>query len=68
MGSVAEMVFRQSLCPVLTVGPKASSRLDQPVETKGILYATDFTPASQAAAPYALSLAQELQAHLFCCM
>jgi nucleotide-binding universal stress UspA family protein len=64
MGSVAEMVFRESLCPVLTVGPKASSRLDQPVETKEILYATDFTPASQAAAPYAISLAQEHEAHL----
>ena len=64
MGSVAEVVFRQSLCPVLTVGPKASIHLDQPLETKEILYATDFTPASQAAAPYALSLAQEHQAHL----
>jgi len=64
MGSVAEMVFRQSLCPVLTVGPKASNRLDQPVETKEILYATDFTPPSQAAAPYAIPLAQEHQAHL----
>jgi nucleotide-binding universal stress UspA family protein len=38
--------------------------LDQPVETKEILYATDFTPASRAAAPYAISLAQEHQAHL----
>lgn len=64
LGSVAETVFRQCPCPVLTVGPKASSYLDQPVEAKEILYATDFTPASQAAAPYAISLAQENQAHL----
>lgn len=64
LGSVAETVFRQCPCPVLTVGPKASSHLDQPIETKEILYATDFTPASQAAAPYAISLAQENEAHL----
>lgn len=64
LGSVAETIFRQSTCPVLTVGPKASSHRDQPVETKEILYATDFTAASRAAAPYAISLAQEHQAHL----
>ena len=64
LGSVAETIFRQSTCPVLTVGPKASSHLGQPIQTKEILYATDFTPASQAAAPYAISLAQEHQAHL----
>jgi nucleotide-binding universal stress UspA family protein len=64
MGSVAEMIFRQSPCPVLTVGPKAASRLDQPAQTKEILYATDFSPASHEASHYAISLAQEHQAHL----
>jgi nucleotide-binding universal stress UspA family protein len=64
LGSVAEMVFRQSPCPVLTVGPKAAFRLDQPVETKEILYATDFSPESRAAAGYAISMAREHQAHL----
>jgi nucleotide-binding universal stress UspA family protein len=64
LGSVAETVFRQCPCPVLTVGPKAATRLDQPVETKEILYATDFTPESRAAAAYAMSIAQEHQAHL----
>jgi nucleotide-binding universal stress UspA family protein len=62
--SVAETVFRQCPCPVLTVGPKAASRLDQPVETKEILYATDFTPEARSAAAYAISIAQEHQAHL----
>jgi len=64
LGSVAETVFRQCPCPVLTVGPRAASRLDQPAETKEILYATDFTPESKAAAAYAISIAQEHQAHL----
>jgi nucleotide-binding universal stress UspA family protein len=64
LGSVAETVFRQCPCPVLTVGPKAATRLDQPAETKEILYATDFTPESRAAAAYAMSIAQEHQAHL----
>jgi nucleotide-binding universal stress UspA family protein len=64
LGSVAETVFRQCPCPVLTVGPKAATRLDHPVETKEILYATDFTPESRAAAAYAMSIAQEHQAHL----
>ena len=64
LGSVAETVFRQCPCPVLTVGPKAATRLDQPVETKEILYATDFTPESRSAAAYAMSIAQEHQAHL----
>lgn len=64
LGSVAETVFRQCPCPVLTVGPKAASRLDHPVETKEILYATDFTPEARSAAAYAISIAQEHQAHL----
>jgi nucleotide-binding universal stress UspA family protein len=64
LGSVAETVFRQCPCPVLTIGPKAASRLDQRVETKEILYATDFTPEARSAAAYAISIAQEHQAHL----
>lgn len=64
MGSVAETVFRQCPCPVLTVGPNAAARLDQPFEATEILYATDFTPESRTSAPYAISLAQERQGHL----
>jgi|SRR5579859_887176 len=64
LGSVAETVFRQCPCPVLTVGPKATTHLDLPAGTKEILYATDFTPEAKAAAAYAISLAQEHQARL----
>ncbi len=64
LGSVAETIFRQCPCPVLTVGPMAGTHLDQPAETEEILYATDFTPESRKAAPYAMSIAQEHQARL----
>jgi nucleotide-binding universal stress UspA family protein len=64
LGSVAENVFRQCQCPVLTVGPKVTHRLDQLTVPKEILYATDFTIASRAAAPYAISQAEQQGAHL----
>jgi nucleotide-binding universal stress UspA family protein len=64
LGSVAETVFRQCECPVLTVGPKAAGHLNLPVETKEVLCATDFSPEARAAAAYAVSLAQEHQARL----
>jgi nucleotide-binding universal stress UspA family protein len=63
LGSVAEEVFRNVSCPVLTVGPHAE--LPQPNgELREILFATDFSPESQGAATIALSLAQEFQARL----
>jgi nucleotide-binding universal stress UspA family protein len=65
MGSVAEQIFRQAPCPVLTVGPDVSGEPDSIVEMHAILYPTDFSPESLAAAPYAISLAQENQAHLY---
>jgi len=64
LGSAAEEIFRQAPCPVLTVGPNTAATEKKPGEITRILFATDFSPASNAAAPYALSLAQECQAHL----
>jgi nucleotide-binding universal stress UspA family protein len=64
LGSVAETVFRQCECPVLTVGPKVIRRSDKQAAAKEILHATDFTIASRAAAPYAISQAQEQGSHL----
>jgi len=64
LGSVAEEIFRKASCPVLTVGPHASQDTDRRLEMKEILYATDFSPESLAALPYAVSLAQEHQAGL----
>jgi nucleotide-binding universal stress UspA family protein len=64
LGSVAEEIFRRAPCPVLTVGPHISKDTDRRLGMKEILYATDFSPASLSALPYATSLAQEHQARL----
>jgi nucleotide-binding universal stress UspA family protein len=76
MGSVAEEIFRQAFCPVLTVGPRVASaervvqaRHDHTlppaqIKFKQILYATDFRPESAHTVSYATSLAREFQARL----
>jgi nucleotide-binding universal stress UspA family protein len=63
LGSRAEEIFRRAACPVLTIGPRLSEHLPH-TGIRQILYATDFTPQAEAAAPYAISLAQEYQAGL----
>ena len=63
LGSVAETIFRMASCPVLTVGPH-SSDLPRAGEFQHILFATNFNTESLAAAPFAISLAQENQAQL----
>jgi nucleotide-binding universal stress UspA family protein len=63
LGSVAEEVFRQAHCPVLTVGPNTPPGA-KPGEFKKILFATELNPASTVAADFAMSLAQECQARL----
>jgi len=64
LGSVAEEIFRQAPCAVLTVGPSSQAEPPRDGKFTEILYATDFNPESVAAASYAVSLAQEFQAHL----
>lgn len=64
LGSVAEQILRQSPCPVLTVGPHVNLWSDQYAKMREILYATDLAADNPIAAPYAISLAQENQAHL----
>ncbi len=64
LGSVAEEVFRRSPIPVLTIGPQVSRGVHSGGHFRRILFATDFTPEAAAAAPYAISLAQENQARL----
>ena len=76
MGSVAEELLHRAPCPVLTVGPRAGGRVKEEfdqtgkdtrsaeIELKQIIFATDFTPESLAAAPFAISLAEEFQARL----
>jgi nucleotide-binding universal stress UspA family protein len=66
LGSVAESVFREMSCPVLTVGP--NSPVGWPERELGaekvILLATDFGNASLAALPYAESIANRSRSRL----
>jgi nucleotide-binding universal stress UspA family protein len=64
LGSEAEEILRQAPCPVMTVGPELAKHLPRGGGVSNILYATDLSPESTVAAPYAISLAQEYQAHL----
>jgi len=64
LGSVAEQILRQSPCPVLTVGPHVNLWSDEYAKMREILYSTDLATDTPIAAPYAISLAQENQAHL----
>jgi nucleotide-binding universal stress UspA family protein len=64
LGSRAEEIFRHASCPVLTVGPNSQQMGNVEETLAEVLYATDFSQESQAAARYAISFALGLQAHL----
>jgi nucleotide-binding universal stress UspA family protein len=64
LGSVAETILRRAHCPVLTVGPHVTLEAGRAAGMNRIIYATSFSASSQAAAAYAISLADENQAHL----
>ncbi|HUJ39267.1 MAG TPA: universal stress protein [Candidatus Acidoferrales bacterium] len=58
-GSNAEMMFRQSAVPVLTVGPGVTEEAPFEEEFRTILFATDFRPAAEREAALAYAIAQE---------
>jgi len=64
LGSTAELILRNAICPVLTVGPHVSMAERQPDYVDRILFATDLTPQSEYAITHALSLAHERCAHV----
>jgi nucleotide-binding universal stress UspA family protein len=64
LGSVAEEIFRRSPVPVLTIGPSVRSGKHNGASFHCVLFPTDFSPESLAAAPYAFSLAQESHARV----
>jgi nucleotide-binding universal stress UspA family protein len=63
LGSVAENIFRQAPCPVLTVGPSISGQ-DPEVGPERILATTGFAAHSLFAVRYAIGLAQDLHSCL----
>jgi nucleotide-binding universal stress UspA family protein len=62
LGSVAEEAMRESPCPVLTLGPECHAA--QEIEFRNILYATDFSADSLAAALYALAFSKNYRSRL----
>lgn len=65
LGSVTEKVIRKARCPVLTVPRGMTDAVPAPpVRFKRILCATDFSEASIRALDYAMTLAQEADAHV----
>lgn len=64
VGSVAETIFREAPCPVLTVGPRLMGDPKWSLKIREVLFATDLAASSEAALPYAVSLAQENRARL----
>jgi nucleotide-binding universal stress UspA family protein len=64
LGSSAEQIFRKASCPVLTVGPHVGKPPADGPLFRQIIFATDFSAGSLRALPYALSLAEENDAHL----
>jgi len=63
-GSVTAEILRKAQCPALTVGASVAGKPQQNAQLDRILYATDFGTESLAAAPYAVSLAEEHRAQL----
>lgn len=58
LGSTAELIFRNARCPVLTVGPHVR-RESRRENLAGVVFATDFSPASLNALPYAIRMARQ---------
>ena len=63
LGSTAESIFRQSPCPVLTVGPKTEFELASEGPRR-IMFCTGFSQHSLEAGKLALELAQRQEAEL----
>lgn len=64
LGSVAEEILRRARCPVLTVGPHSMTEPPREANFKKIIFATNFGDGCRAAATYAVTLAEEYEAHL----
>ena len=63
-GSMAEEIFRDVECPVLVVGPQTKPKRRGTLKIECILYPSDLSPNSRAAAPYVSSLIREFGAEV----
>ena len=65
-GSIAEQIFRQADCPVLTIGPHSDGRpwFGTSSTHRTFLFATDFGPASLHGLPQAIAAANQFGAKL----
>jgi nucleotide-binding universal stress UspA family protein len=63
LGSVAEGVFRETTCPVLTVGPQVGPSSSS-LNLRQILYSTNLREESHGALDYAISLTRQYRAQL----
>ena len=65
-GSIAEQIFRQADCPVLTFGPYSNDRpwFETSFTRRTFLFATDFGPASLHGLPQAIAAANQFGAKL----
>ena len=64
LGSFAEEILRRSSVPVLTIGPHVRRNTTETCTFHSVLFATDFSKPCEAAAPFAVSLAEENEAQL----
>jgi nucleotide-binding universal stress UspA family protein len=64
LGSFAEEILRRSSVPVLTIGPHVQKNATISGAFHSVLFATDFSRPCEAAAPFAVSLAEENDANL----
>ena len=64
LGSLAEEILRRVPCPVLAVGPHVTLAPETTVVMREIVCATDLLEPAPVAASYAVSLAEDNQAHL----
>ncbi|MGA2991756.1 MAG: universal stress protein, partial [Candidatus Korobacteraceae bacterium] len=64
LGSVAEKIFRNSPCPVVTVGPNVRVPRGPGAELTHVLVPTDFSPSSRSALEYAQFVARQHHARL----
>jgi nucleotide-binding universal stress UspA family protein len=66
LGSTAEQLIHRATCPILTIGPGVGLP-KLPLRFRTIVYATDFSPEAAKACAFALSFAQDFDAHVYLC-